>query len=1079
MKRQSSHVLIGAWLLSVVPVAAQLRVVDAIPDTTLLQQPFCQTDEVRFLHPDKSFYPETWFHFLNGSINKAGITADLEAIAGAGITGIQFFHGKQGDGKDFPGTKEHIECLSPQWESLLTHTASEAKRLGLRFSIQTCPGWAMSGGPWVTPDKAMRNLTCNRVDVEGGKEVNVTLPLRETADWQDYRDIVTLAFPTPHDDIGTYLRAEQVLAKENTDKWKACVNGNPNQCVRLQPTTVPHVVEVVLPREETVRSLEFNPIDRFNHSFGVDPAIHVKMTALTAQGEQTVLDADMPAANWQDTKYGMTFALKESRAQRYRVEITNTHDMDLWYMHLSSAVRKNNWEGEAGWTLRSVMRENEHTEYPSECYVDYGDIVDISTFVTNGQLHWKAPKGKWTILRIGHVNAGEKNGPAPDEATGWEINKLDADCVKFQFDSYIGRLHDTALKGLVDNMLMDSWECRSQTWTTQMPQEFESQRGYDVTKWIPALFGYVIGNQEQTAAFLCDWRQTQNALFVHNFYGTMTRLAHEKGMTASYETAAGDIFPGDPMEYYKFADVPMTEFWQPFSHFLANRNYKPIRPTASAARMYGKPRVSAEAFTSFDMTWDEHLGMLRDVANQNMVEGVTHLVFHTYTHNPDPDKYFPGTSFGANIGTPFLRKQTWWQYMPAFTTYLARCAYMLERGKPVSAVLTYLGDEIQQKPDQLKPFVKGYAFDYCNTDALLHRIDVKDGKWMTPDGIEYEVLWLADAERMLPETLERLYELVAKGGVLVGNAPSAPATLGDNLHQQSRFNTVVEKLWKNQNLKNRVLSGISLEEALGQLSVATDVMADGLKWTHRHAGNADWYFVCPKQEESFDGIVEFGCEGTPELWNPINGTVEPLAAQWVGGKSRIRMNLSCGESMFVVFRHDKEYRQPAKQVETTVPWTPQWTLTFPQSWTMEQTLTLDNLTPWNELNLSEEGRAFSGTAQYATVLDMDEVDESDRYLIDLGKVEEIAVVQVNGQVVDTLWTSPYRTEVGKYLREGKNIVNIEVTNTWFNRLAYDANLPENERRTWVIHGPKPGTPLRQSGLLGPVKLVRRQTAPRR
>ena len=75
---------------------------------------------------------------MNGNISRAGITKDLEAIAAAGITGVQLFHGKIGNPADWPGTEEHIECLSPKWEELVKFTASEAHRLGLRFSLQTC-----------------------------------------------------------------------------------------------------------------------------------------------------------------------------------------------------------------------------------------------------------------------------------------------------------------------------------------------------------------------------------------------------------------------------------------------------------------------------------------------------------------------------------------------------------------------------------------------------------------------------------------------------------------------------------------------------------------------------------------------------------------------------------------------------------------------------------------------------------------------------------------------------------------------------------------------------------------------------
>lgn len=109
----------------------------AVPDTAWLRRPFTDADRTAFRHPDRIFYPETWFHFLNGSIRREGITRDLEAIAASGIQGVQFFHGQVGNPADWPGTEEHVECLSPKWESLVRHTAEEAHRLGLRFSLQT------------------------------------------------------------------------------------------------------------------------------------------------------------------------------------------------------------------------------------------------------------------------------------------------------------------------------------------------------------------------------------------------------------------------------------------------------------------------------------------------------------------------------------------------------------------------------------------------------------------------------------------------------------------------------------------------------------------------------------------------------------------------------------------------------------------------------------------------------------------------------------------------------------------------------------------------------------------------------
>ena len=1099
--------------------------------------------EKMFLHPDRYYYHETWFHFVNGNVSREGITRDLEAIAESGIQGIQLFHGRMNDDV-WPGTKEPIECLTPKWEDLVRHTATEAHRLGMRFSLQTCPGWAMSGGPWIKPEQAMRHLIYTRTDVEGGKPVDAVLPIDAKEDWRNWQDICVLAFPTPKGDTGHYCEVEEVRADDHQQEWERLLKEEKDFVMPPTQPGKPYRFTVKLKNGEIARSVEFNPINEFNHPFSVQPDIHVKIlcnsifknqnSKSTTESEQwrVVLDSDFPFANWQDSEKGMTFALKDNSKFKnqnskltanneqlknpqlstlnsqlstlYVVEITNLHDMHIRYIRFLTAARGHNWEMEAGWTSRHSLTPA-LSQGEGDYYVQRNEVMDISDKMdAEGHLHWTAPEGQWTILRIGHVNTGRQNGPAPKEATGWEVNKLDTAFVTYQFNSYIGRLADRPLKGLLNNMLMDSWECSSQTWTRYMKEEFQTRRHYDLTTWMPALFGWVIDDRELTSRFLDDWRRTIHELFTQNFYGHMTHLAHQKGMTASYETAAGDIFPAGPMEYYKYADVPMTEYWQPFDNFLANHNFKPIRPTASAARMYGKPRVSAESFTSFVLTWDEHLSMLREVANQNMVEGVTHTIFHTYTHNPDADRYFPGTSFGSGIGTPFLRKQTWWPYMKHFNTYLARCAYMLERGRPVSSVLWYLGDETEQKPDQYTPFPEGFKYDYCNTDALLHRISVKDGKWVTPEGISYDLLWIPKRGRLLPETLERLSELVTQGGHLVADEPTGIATLSPYKGQLTMDNgqwTINNSIFKIQNSNNS--STRQLVNLLTFYGLKPDVKVsplrgeagEGLLWLHRQDEEADWYMVCPKQEQAFSGTVAFLQKGRAELWNPMNGSIAPIATQQDGDYASIDLNLSRGQMLFVVFRRPTPATSLYGGEKKALPIEGNrgigaigersdggqkrgegllWTLTFPPSFG-EGTgvgLTLTELLPWKDLPLSDEGKAFSGTATYETTFLLDhKPKKKGRFSLNLGKVEEIAVVSVNGQVTGTLWAEPYETDITRYVRKGKNQLSIQVTSTWFNRLVYDARQPKEQRKTWVINGPSANSELRPSGLLGPVELT--------
>ncbi|MDR3110035.1 MAG: hypothetical protein LBU65_10190, partial [Planctomycetaceae bacterium] len=113
-----------------------------------------------------------------------------------------------------------------------------------------------------------------------------------------------------------------------------------------------------------------------------------------------------------------------------------------------------------------------------------------------------------------------------------------------------------------------------------------------------------------------------------------------------------------------------------------------------------------------------------------------------------------------------------------------------------------------------------------------------------------------------------------------------------------------------------------------------------------------------------------------------------------------------------------------------------------------------------------------GSVIYTTTFDAGEVKPGSHYEIDLGRVDMIAAVTLNGKPLRTLWTSPYRLDVSDAIQSGTNTLSVEVTSTWFNRLVYDAGQPEEKRKTWTIGAPGKDSPLRESGLLGPVMFCR-------
>lgn len=1053
-----------------------------LPSDRSLNRPFGEHDRELFASPDRVHYPETWFHFIGNNVSLEGITADLEAIAGAGLSGVQFFHGHFGG--PWPQVGEGIAPLSENWDAAVQHIAKECRRLGLRFTIQNCPGWAMSGGPWITSENAMRLVVNSRTDVDGG-DIDILLPKPKQGmeDWRDYRDIAVLAFPTPEGDTGRPLEFRSV--RGNGDHpWKEIMTGEIDRKYFPPAKENPHWVEVTFKEPSVIRTFEFSSINRLNHNMSYEPGIDIKVSAMTADGQShTVVDAPLPQSNWQDDD-PVTFACPEIKdVVACRVEVDNIHGMNLGHIRFYSAARKNSWESEAGLTLRSFERTGDDVIQSSSAYIRPESIVDVTGYMNaDGSLAWKAPaEGNWTILRIGHVNAGEQNGPAPKEGTGWECDKLSTAGPEAHFAGYVGRLADGVLNedGLLDGLLLDSWECHTQTWTRNMEEEFAGRCGYDLRKWLPAVFGYVIDKPETTSRFLLDWRGTIGDLFANKFYRRMAELGHERGMKVVYETAGGDVFPADIMEYFKYADIPMCEFWQPFNKagYVGSLNFKPVKPTASAAHMYGKPRVAAESFTSFALTWDEHLEMLKEYADYHYVEGVTHNVFHTYTHNPQIDFLPPGSSMGRNIGTPFLRNQTWWPYVGEFVDYLARCSYMLERGRPVSDVLWYLGDEISHKPDQECDFPEGYKYDYCNPDVLLNRLDVKDGNVVTPEGLSYRLIWIPENKRMLPETVEKLYELISRGAKVVAAKPQSIATLIGGEQAQRRFDEAVESIWggvlpcESKAIgKGMIITDTDVENALLRLGVLPDVKGD-VRWLHRQVSGADWYFVTPLKQSSFKGKVAFAAKGAVEIWDAVTGQSRPASAEYRDGYAYVDLDLLKAGSCFVVFDHKKPHvnpQEPQPQAQMVVAGP--WEVSFPEGWGVPSQMTVQDLVPWCEMPFSDEGKAFSGKASYKTVFNLPEDAVGKQLTLDLGKVDMIAYVKVNGKVFRPLWCAPYSLEIGESLKAGENVLEIDVTGTWFNRLVYDASQPEEMRKTWVIAGPKAGMELRPTGLMGPVTL---------
>ena len=1069
MKTENTAALVACVLTFAVSTAFALGPLS--PESAFMCGPAPRgAPEGEFRNPSVANRPETYVFLIGGNVAKPGITADFEAIKDAGIAGILLFHGQYG--KPWPGVSPQIKCLSESWDGLVRFVADECQRLGLSLSMHNCPGWAMSGGPWIKPENAMRHLVWKRTDVEGGRRIEVKLPsLAPSApDEKDYRDVAVLAFPAPAGEWDAALTPAKVSGNVEAD-WDAWLTkGSPVQIHGGATVTITFdFAEPV-----TIRTVELPSVNSLGHAFCYDP----ETTVVCEANGKTLFTREIPQANWQDDR-PLTYACDETTTRQVTVMLKPRHAIMLGRISLFSSARNDDWEAQAGWTLRGLMR-NPPAKQSEEAWVKSSQVRNVTAFMKpNGMFAWDAPAGKWAVVRVGHVNTMYRNGPAPKEGTGFECDKLSLVAANVQFDNFIGRLSRAggAVHGKLANVHLDSWECKRQTWTPGLDKIFSERLGYDLLSWMPAIFGYVVDSPDVSARFLNDWRGLVGDLITENFYAQMAKRCHENGMTISFETSFGDVLPGDIMRFYKYADTPMCEYWQPRERgYVGDHNFKPVYPCASAAHLYGKKRVAAEAFTSFQLTWDEKLRDLKYVANLHMARGVSHMVFHTYTHNPRTDWLQPGTSFGAHIGTPFLRGQTWWKFMPDFTAYLARCQTMLEAGRPANDVLWYLGDEWDHKPNENATFPDGYKFDYCNPDALLTRISVNNkGEWATPDGISYRVLWVPESKRMMPETMEKILDGVRKGAKAAFAAlPESISTMRGGSAMQARFGKALAAMQASKN----IYVGRPLEFVLAAEKIAKDLVAEDMVWNHRRSDDADWYFVSPaRQNEGFVGDVGFRCAGEVEIWHPETGLSEKVhSASVKDGRTWVPLALAPHESRFVVFRRGGklETETPRTVVSAANDVTAlagPWKVLFPEGWGMPSEMMIEALKPWKELGTTTEAKAFSGTADYLIDFTVDKVDANTIVLLDLGRVESLANVEVNGKDLGDVWSQPYRIPLTGAVKAGRNTLKVSVTDTWYNRLVFDAGQSEADRRTWTIAGPPKDSPLRDSGLIGPVRII--------
>jgi len=807
--------------------------------------------------------------------------------------------------------------------------------------------------------------------------------------------------------------------------------------------------------------------------------------------------------------------------------------------------RLKDWRNKAAFGKMVHRFRPDNRKAPAGQVIALNQVIDISDFMNQeGELSWEAPAGNWTLLRMGYQPTGRNNHPASWGGRGLEIDKMSSEAMDFYWENFLDRVVKTAGDRIGDTFYgvsIDSYEVGHQNWNKDFARSFIDAAGYDIRKLLPVVTGRVVGSVAFTERLLWDYRKVVGDLITENYYGRMAERAHAAGLQFADEPY-GSYGNTSDFSVAGKVDIPTCEWWA----YDTKQKGRPAsaKLAASAAHTYGRKVVDSEAFTGTPARiFESHPGGIKAQGDFFMTRGVNRFSFHTWAH--DPYKVPPGLGLGT-YGSRFDNRNTWWPFAKPWHEYLSRCFYLLQQGKFVGDVLYFVGEEAPLRSeglrrDQILPTLSdGYDYAFCNTE-ILGQLEWHDGRLATEKGSSFRVLILPESPWMSVEVLKTVEKLIMSGAIVSGPKPnSPPGRIGDA--GRKRFDALVRRIWgrcdgkgvtSNRLGKGMLYWGVPLDEVLKQHGIDPDFSytlessgdygptpypGAGIETIHRSAGADEIYFLSNQHDKEKTVTARFRVSGRqPELWFPDSGRVTALPdAKCEGGHTKVTLHFDPGEAFFVVFR------APARASATEPdPWlqTSKLVKDLSEGWTVEfeietaAAIDMPQLVSWTKLE-SDPLRYHSGTAIYRKTFELPR-SFATRHLprtLDLGAVEVIASVKVNGTDCGIAWKKPYRVDVTDAVKPGKNSIEITVANLWVNRMIGDQRFPDDLEWTdntgstakgqglvtipdWVKSGGRRPEPRRQtfyawkwphmtadrkllpSGLLGPVRLLEHSPPP--
>lgn len=744
----------------------------------------------------------------------------------------------------------------------------------------------------------------------------------------------------------------------------------------------------------------------------------------------------------------------------------------------------------AGKPCKAVMGKFENGAIVADTLIDITDHLDETWLHGWAWGHClnevTIPEGHWKIyLFVTNMYKQQVGIPAP----GMEGNAIDH-CRKDVSDFYFSQLGDPLIEklgqGRIRSFFCDSIELGGNNWTSILPEEFAARRGYDLTRFMPALWGNI---GEITADIRYDYYRTFSELTIENFFRNFTAWSHSRGAKTRIQ-AHGTW--GDILQAYAAADYPEGETFGANDKYEVNTVHR--RLASSAGHVYGRNVITNETFTWLRVPrFLETLEMMKAAVDAVFLDGINQIVNHGYSYSPESVGK-PGWAFYAS--SFISHNNTWWEYYPILSSYIHTVSAFLQKGDSYAEVAIYLpqadiwssmplaelhlGMKLEEHIGKTlvnRVQKSGYAFDFLNDEAITDLSQTTDAG-LAIGANRYKTLILPQVTRLPLATANRLLAFVQAGGTLitVADRPSSVPGYIDRDSNNRRLAEWLEELfdtetgvWRSIGTGKTIhvanedqLIACLLEYVTPDVAIESPAQggspnpaAESIGYVHRIHEGSHVYFLANVGAEERKAHIRFkhGTRSAAVLDPMTRETVRRIQLAPDSDEASIEFAFEPFQSLIVVF--DEELSETIEGMDNvtdnvtddgTLPEshatsrdidiTGDWKLWIPEAG-FEQELT--ELQTWERF---DDVKYYCGSAYYDKTVAIPAIAPGQSVWLELEGVHEVAEVFVNGESAGVLWKAPRRLDLTERLTEGKNRLSIKVVNLWINHmLSPDVNEP--------------------------------------